>query len=79
MIEFKRHVFNFKLDGKEYQVKHPTVSDIEKFQESATDNESIDTTINFLSDLGLPVEVSRGMEAEHLQIIVETVSGAKKN
>ena len=78
MIEFKRHVFEFKLDGKVHSVKHPTVADIENFQAKAGEDESIATTIEFLSELGLDAAVARSMESSHLQTLVETVSGAAK-
>lgn len=79
VMEFSRHVFKFKLDGVEYNVKHPTVSDIEIFEAQAKDDASVETTIKFLEQLGLEASVARSMEVEHLTKLVEVISGSKKN
>lgn len=76
MIEFKRTVFVFKLDGQQYEVKHPTVGQIESFQNFEGDD--LEKSIKLLDVLGLPEDVARGMEAGHLKTIVDNIAGSPK-
>lgn len=81
MIEFKRKVFEFKLDGEVYRVKNPSVKHVQKFQkesEKVKDSEAIDKTVEFLAGLGLPEDVAYGMEADHLTTVVNHISGQAK-
>ena len=78
MMEFKRKEFIFKLDGNAYNVKHPTVKQVQEFQkdtEGKKESDSLGATIQFLSGLGLPEEIAYGMEPEHLKIVVDNISG----
>lgn len=80
MIELKRKSFEFKLDGKTYNVRSPKVKEVEKLQKESKEkgDEDLSVAINFLDSLGMPKDVCYGMEAEHLQIVIETVSGASE-
>lgn len=80
MIEFKRKVFEFKLDEQTHRVKSPTVRQIQEFQKMANKGEEIESignTIKFLSDLGLSEEVAYGMQADHLEGVVQAIIGKK--
>jgi len=81
-VEFKRTEFVFKLDEKEYRVKHPSVMQVEALQkEYKKDDEKkqdLGVVISFLENLGLPKDVSYGMEPGHLETIVDSICGSKK-
>lgn len=80
MIELKKKVYKFKYDGNEYELKAPTIRQVEKMQREAKglkEENAIESTLNFLNDLGLPKKIAYDMEAEHLEIIVNEVSGVK--
>ena len=81
MLELKKSVLELKIDGKEFSVKFPTIKAVRSLQESSKESAEGDLapTLNFLASLGLPVEVAEELEPSHLQMIVETLSGAKKN
>jgi len=79
VIEFKRKEFAFKLDGEEYRVKNPSVRDIQAFQkesEGKKESEGLELTVGFLAGLGLPEEVSYGMEPGHLTQVVNSITDA---
>ena len=77
--EFKRKVFVFKLDGNEYRVAHPKMYQIEKMQEDQKANpDDLKVTYKLMAELGVKEDISRGMEPEMLQFIIEKISGAKK-
>lgn len=80
MIELKKKVYKFKYDGAEYVLKAPTIRQVEKMQREAKElkeENAIESTLNFLNDLGLPKKIAYDMEAEHLETIVNAVSGVK--
>lgn len=82
MMEFKRKVFKFKLDGDEFFVKHPTVRQIEVFQADSKkvgDDDSIKVAVGLLVTLGLKEDFCYGLEPDHLMTIIEHVSGQKKS
>jgi len=81
MIEFKRKVFEFSLDGQVHKVKAPSVKNVQDFQKvskDSDDSESIEKTVEFLASLGLPKDVAYGMEADHLSTVVNHISGQAK-
>jgi hypothetical protein len=81
MLELKKSVLELKIDGQVYTVKYPTLKAVKHFQEKTKDagEASLDITLEFLASLGLPVNVSEELEPSHLQTIIETISGSKKN
>lgn len=81
MLEFKKSVLELKIDGIEYTMKFPTIKAVRSLQESSKGSVEGDLkpTLDFLASLGLPVEVAEELEPSHLQAIVETLSGSKKN
>lgn len=58
-------------DGKDYIVAKPTTKQINDFSKS--NDKSIEATIAFLEQLGLPSDVSWNVDAESLQEIVEAL------
>lgn len=79
MLEFKKSVLQVKIEGVEYSIKFPTIKAVKSLQEQSKEGKELESTLSFLSALGLPVEVAEELEPAHLQAIVEALSGAKKN
>lgn len=77
VLEFKRKVFAFRLDGQEYKVNHPNLKQIEELQKKG-DEPSIDSVLDFLQTLGLERTVSEGMQPDHLKTIVDHLVGDEK-
>ena len=80
MIELKKKVYKFKYDDVEYALRAPTVRQVEKLQKTMKDvaeEKALGSTLKFLEELGLPSKISYDMEAEHLETIVNAVSGVK--
>lgn len=83
-IELKRKRFAFKIDGNVYELKSPTVSMVKDYTkkqkelEKAGEEDAIEGAIDFLARLGMPKEVAEELELEHLETVIEQVTGAKK-
>jgi hypothetical protein len=81
MLEFKKSVLAVKFDGQEYQVKFPTIKVLRQFQAQIKESgeQDLGVTIDFLANLGLPASVTEELEPQHLQAVIEAISGSKKN
>jgi hypothetical protein len=81
MLEIKKSVLAVKIDGKEYSIKFPTIKTVREFQLKVKESgeQDLGVTLDFLASLGLPVAVSEELEPQHLQAIIEAISGTKKN
>lgn len=80
MIELKKKIFEFNYEGVKYTLQAPTLRQVEKMQKQVKiegEENAISSTLDFLSDLGLPKEVSYDMQPDHLETIVNAVSGVK--
>jgi hypothetical protein len=69
--------YKVKIDGKEYELREPSVKDVMHFQESMKDGEqeSVSKTISFISDLGLPLEVCENLGLSKLKKLVDSLVG----
>jgi hypothetical protein len=80
MLELKRSVLKIKFEGKEYELKYPTMDGLEAIQKKAKETpDDLEPTFKFLADLGLPEKVSREMEPGHITQILEQFGQPKKN
>lgn len=82
MLEFSKKVLKFKFDGNEYEMKYPSVIQVNLFaekQRKASDDDSLLNVLDLFAELGLPREVSEQLEVEHLTKIVEVLTEGKKN
>jgi hypothetical protein len=81
VLEFKKSVLKFTLDGKEYEVKFPTIKAVQAFQAKAKEKaeDDLGLTIEFLSSLGLDKEVCETLEITHLTAILTALTDSKKN
>lgn len=73
-----------KIYGKEYEITKPTVRQLKTVQKKIEDNkgnltEGSDEMIKFIAQLGIPEDVVEGLPAEHFNLLVEHLVGAKKN
>lgn len=68
---------------KEYEIFKPTVKQAEFFAKEAgslDDKDKLAKTVEFMSLMGLPKDVSENMEIEHFAQLVEFIVGkVKKN
>lgn len=81
MEEYKKRVLKFKFDGTEYSVPYPNnrkLNDFQKKQSKVKEEDSLESLICFLDDLGLPSDVGWDMEPTHLTQILEHF-GQKKS
>ena len=79
-LEFKRKLLRLKLDDQTYELKFPTVRQVDEFSNKAKGKEDdLSPTLSFLENLGLPEKVSLGMEPDMLKTVIETLSGQKKS
>lgn len=82
-MEIKKRVLNLKYEGQQYSVAFPSVKDLKKYQsqfEKSKDDDvkAIEKSQEFLSELGLPMDISDQMEINDLKEIIEHISGQKK-
>jgi len=80
MLKFKKSVQEIDLYGEKFEVRFPTVGELDSFGESMTksDNE-FKTLSGFLSALGLPEDKAKSMELGHLKDLIEVLSTQKKS
>lgn len=82
MLEFKSRKLDFKLNDKHHQLRFPTTGELKNFQKKhkvAEEDDKFDLIVEFLGHLGLDKEVTLRMEIEHMNTVLETLAGAKKN
>jgi len=78
-MNFEKRNLKVKIFGNEYLLNFPTVKqvrELSKLQE--TNKDGIETTVNFLSELGLPSEVCWEMEVDQLMELSTMLMGSKK-
>lgn len=83
MLNFEKRTLKFAFDGGEHTVNFPTVKQLQgyrkKFEEVKDDADKIfDITLDFLESLGLKKEIALEMENDHIETIIQHISGQKK-
>lgn len=76
-MEIKRKVLKLKFDGREFEIKFPSVKQLKELQKKDGEDD-LEMTLRFLSELGLPKEASEQMEPDHIKEIVDHITGQKK-
>jgi len=81
MLEIERSNLKMVIYGDEYAVKYPTVKMIRDFTEKSKQDgvDEFNVTIELLEKCGLPQDLLYGLEAPHLNLIVEAVTSQKKS
>ena len=79
MLEFKKRVLKFSFDGKEQELKYPTVKKIKELQVlQKNEKDEVVVLEEFLIGLGLDQEVFGELEVDHMNKIVDTLINPKK-
>lgn len=86
-ITIKRVSFGLTIDDKRYPVDKPNMKKLKSFTakqkmiEKKPDHEEelVDSSLEFLSSLGLPIEVVENLDPEMLEDITKIVTGQKKS
>lgn len=80
MLDLQKKTLEVKFDGNVYKMTFPTVSQIEKMQKKTKEEgESLDSVFSLLEEVGLPKEIVKQMQIDHVNAIVEHLTDAKKN
>lgn len=79
MLEFKRKVLEFTLDEVKYSLNFPSVNQQRDYaKDYAEAKDTFECVMDFLATLGLPKNISGGMELSHLNQIIEALTEEKK-
>lgn len=80
MIELKRTVHEFKIDGEVYKVRMPTRKEVEVFSEKAKEKKekANDYLDELIVKLGIPKDVWDGLDLDLQEIVIKAVMPAKK-
>lgn len=84
MLEIKElETLPVKIFGTEYALTKPTKKQVVEMQEALSTDEgkakSLEILGSFLEKSGLPAEIIDGLQVQHLTMIIEAMTGAKKN
>lgn len=78
-MQFKRTIFNIDVYGEKFNIQKLNASELMDYQKKleATKSESgaMDTTLKMLSKQGIPVNLLKSMEIDHLNKLVGAVCG----
>lgn len=74
----------FKLKGKSYSLRYPTLKDVNKFRKLLKSQEvdEVDASIDFLCNLGGEKEIIESLRISQLNVLVEELTqeiSSKKN
>lgn len=84
MLNFNEKVLNFMFKGVQYEMDYPSIKVLNKFKKqlSKSDDE-IESTIDFLCELGAEKEIIESLRVSQLNALVEEItnelSSSKKN
>lgn len=84
MLNFDEAKLEFTFKGKQYSMEYPSIKKLNKFKKQLKKSEDeIDSTIEFLCDLGAEKEVIEALRVSQLNALVEEITnelqGSKKN
>lgn len=81
-LEFEARKLKLKFDDIEIFIEYPKLKNIKKYQEDLDKSESyslkIDKMVDFLHNLGVPVEKCWQLENYQLEEILEELTSGKK-
>jgi len=80
MLKFKKSVQEIDLYGEKFEVRFPTVGELDSFSEQMLKSTSeFKTLAGFLAALGLPEDKAESMELGHLKELIDILSTQKKS
>jgi len=80
-MKLVRTVFEIELDDKKFELRKPKFKETQQYRESLL-KEGADASLvmkEFLEVLGLPVDVYDDLEMDHIEQLMASVTGSKKN
>ena len=81
--KFEDECFKFELRGETYKVDLPSFDASEKLMKKQegleSDSDYVPLMLEFLEELGLPKDVARSMQINHLTYLIDRLLGRKKN
>jgi len=77
-MEFKKRVLKVKVYGEEIELTYPTVGQFKSFQKKLDGDVTLDDMIDFLEMLGMKKEITESLEPEHLNLIIQELTGSEK-
>lgn len=80
-MEIQRRKLNLVIDGQAFELAYPSIKLWREYQERMTAPKAneLDVAIGFLSQLGLPKEVSESLELGHISSIINELTALKKS
>jgi len=80
-MEIQRRKLNLVIDGQAYELAYPSIKLWRQYQEKIMTPKvnELDVAIGFLSQLGLPSEVSESLELGHISSIINELTILKKS
>ena len=82
-MKLVRNVFEVDVYGTVVKMTKPTYEKSNDFNDAyeaaVTQKEKSNITLDFLENLGLPKELSKSLECDHMTDIINLVMGSKKN
>lgn len=81
MIEFKKTEIKANIYGTVYELRRPTVAESQDYGKVANekdDEKATEHLLELLAKCGLPKEIAREMEADHLVSLIESLMPKKK-
>lgn len=77
MLEFKRSEIIARIYGEDYKLTKPQLHEVEEIAKSKKGSD-IEKLTTFLVQRGLPVDVVKTMEMDHILELIDYLSGSKK-
>ncbi|NQX99763.1 MAG: hypothetical protein HRT70_01270 [Flavobacteriaceae bacterium] len=81
-MEFSRSAIKAKIYGKEYELVKPSVSVVQEFGKTANQDEdpakAFGVVADFLSQCGLPKDVTMDMEPGHVNQLIDLLIDKQK-
>jgi len=77
VIELKRKVYQFKLDGNTYDVRCPSVEQIKQFS-NIGEKDSFEALVDLLDQLGMPKSVLMDLDFDIVEQIADVIIPKKK-
>lgn len=81
MKKFERTKITLEIYGESYDLTRPTFKramELKKKSEDKSEAETQEVMVELLADLGLPSDITLGMEIEHVGELLEYIMPSKK-
>lgn len=80
ILKLEKSKFKIEIFGNIVEIRKPNWSEIEKFQDAAEDDKgSMSRTRELFVNIGIPAEIVKDLEMEHITAIMELLVPKKKD